>query len=161
SASHQEEHMDTLLSLSNELAGAVERAARAVVAVNARPRIASTGVHWRPGVVVTAEHTVRVEEDITVTAPDGRALAATLAGRAAGRCRRPGGGHQHIRPVATARAGHSSLHRRPRRGRTAGAGTCEPRVPRRRASSGSPAGRCALEARHAGGARADRRQPRA
>ncbi|OLE45056.1 MAG: LuxR family transcriptional regulator, partial [Cyanobacteria bacterium 13_1_40CM_2_61_4] len=73
--------METLLSLSNDLAGAVERAARAVVAVHARPRLASTGVHWRPGVVVTADHTVRTDDDLRVTRPDGRTVPATLAGR--------------------------------------------------------------------------------
>jgi len=73
--------MDTLLSLSNDLAGAVERTAPAIVTVNARRRLPSTGIHWRPGVIVTADHTVRAEEDITVTTPDGRALPAVLAGR--------------------------------------------------------------------------------
>jgi S1-C subfamily serine protease len=73
--------MDALLSLSNDLAGAVERAAPAVVAVHARRRLPSTGIHWRPGIVVTAEHTVRVSEDITVTMADGRSLPAELAGR--------------------------------------------------------------------------------
>ena len=65
--------MDTLLSLSNDLAGAVERTAPAIVTVHARRRLPSTGIHWRPGVIVTADHTVRAEEDITVTTPDGRA----------------------------------------------------------------------------------------
>jgi S1-C subfamily serine protease len=73
--------MEALLSLSNDLAGAVERAAPSVVAVNARRRLPSTGIHWRPGVVVTADHTVRTEEDITVATADGRSLAARLAGR--------------------------------------------------------------------------------
>jgi S1-C subfamily serine protease len=72
--------MDALLSLSNDLAAAVERAAPAVVAVHAR-RLPSTGIHWRPGIVVTAEHTVRTAEDITVTVADGRSLPAVLAGR--------------------------------------------------------------------------------
>jgi len=73
--------MDALLSLSNDLAAAVERAAPAVVAVHARRRLPSTGIHWRPGIVVTAEHTVRTAEDITVTMADGRSLPAVLAGR--------------------------------------------------------------------------------
>lgn len=73
--------MDALLSLSNDLAAAVERAAPAVVAVHARRRLPSTGIHWRPGIVVTAEHTVRTSEDITVTMADGRSLPAELAGR--------------------------------------------------------------------------------
>jgi S1-C subfamily serine protease len=73
--------MTTLLSLSNELAEAVERVAGAVVAVNARPRLPSTGVHWRPGFIVTADHTVRSDEDITIARADGRTAAASLIGR--------------------------------------------------------------------------------
>lgn len=73
--------MSMLLSLSNDLAAAVEQAARSVVTVKARPRIPSSGIHWRPGVIVTADHTVRSAEDITVVRPDGRTVSATLAGR--------------------------------------------------------------------------------
>ena len=50
--------MEALLSLSNELAGAVERIAPSIVAVHARRRLPSTGIHWRPGIVVTACHNV-------------------------------------------------------------------------------------------------------
>ncbi|MBI1744530.1 trypsin-like peptidase domain-containing protein [Candidatus Acetothermia bacterium] len=71
----------TLLALSNDLAGAVERAGRAVVAVNARHRLPSSGLHWRSGVIVTADHTVKRDEEITVTLPDGSAVPAALAGR--------------------------------------------------------------------------------
>jgi len=70
-----------LVALSNELAAAVEQAGRAVVAVNARPRFASSGVVWRPGVIVTAEHTIRRREEIGITLADGRSTSATLAGR--------------------------------------------------------------------------------
>src|ERR1022692_3527352 len=73
-----------LVALSNELAGAVEQAGRVVVAVNARPRFSSSGVLWRPGVIVTAEHAIRRREDIGITLPDGRTTSATLAGRDAG-----------------------------------------------------------------------------
>lgn len=73
--------MNALTSLSSELAAAVEQVAGAVVAVNARPRLPSTGVHWRPGIIVTADHTVRSEEDLTVVRSDGRTIAATLVGR--------------------------------------------------------------------------------
>lgn len=75
---------DALVALSNDLAGAVERAGRAVVSVHARRRIPSSGIHWRPGVVVAANHTVRKDEDITVTLGGGETVAATLAGRDAG-----------------------------------------------------------------------------
>jgi S1-C subfamily serine protease len=73
--------MNGLQSLSNDLAAAVERAGRAVFAVNGRARLGSTGVHWRPGLVVTADHTVHVDEEVTITGPDGRALTARVAGR--------------------------------------------------------------------------------
>lgn len=73
--------MQTLLSFSNDLATAVEHAARSIVAVHARPRLPSTGVHWRPGIIVTAEHTVRMEEEIRVTWSDGRAAPASIVAR--------------------------------------------------------------------------------
>lgn len=73
-----------LAALSNDLAAAVERAGKSVVAVHARPRFSSAGVIWRPGVIVTAEHTVRREEEITVTLPDGTDRPVTLAGADAG-----------------------------------------------------------------------------
>jgi S1-C subfamily serine protease len=69
-----------LAALSQELAAAVAAAAKHVVAVHARPRFSSSGVFWRPGVIVTAEHTVRRDEEITVTLPDGSTIPATLAG---------------------------------------------------------------------------------
>ena len=74
-----------LAALSNEIASAVEQAGRNVVAVHARPRFSSSGVVWRPGVIVTAEHTVRREEEITVTLPDGATVPATLSGAEIGR----------------------------------------------------------------------------
>src|SRR5215207_7775825 len=71
----------SLLALSNGLAGAVERAGGSLVAINARERIPSSGVLWRDGVVVTADHTVKREEEITIALPDGGTVPATLAGR--------------------------------------------------------------------------------
>jgi S1-C subfamily serine protease len=70
-----------LQSLSTELADAVAAAGRAVVAITARRRIPSSGVHWRPGVVVATNHTIRRDENISVTLPDGSTAAASLAGR--------------------------------------------------------------------------------
>ncbi len=70
-----------LTSLSSELAAAVAQAGRSVVAVNARPRFGASGVLWRPGIVVTAEHAIRRRDEIGITLPDGRATSATLAGR--------------------------------------------------------------------------------
>ena len=50
---------NALVALSDELAATVERASRYVVSVHGRPRISSSGVWWKKGVVVTAEHTLR------------------------------------------------------------------------------------------------------
>jgi S1-C subfamily serine protease len=71
----------SLVSLSNELASLVERSASSIVAVHGRPRFNSSGVHWSPGVVVTAEHTLRFDENIIVTTGKGEKLAAEIAGR--------------------------------------------------------------------------------
>src|SRR2546426_4212676 len=79
----------TLATLSEQLADAVATAGAALVAVHARPRLPSTGVHWKDGVVVTTEGTIRREDEIGVTLPDGRRIPATLAGR--GRGPRPPG----------------------------------------------------------------------
>jgi S1-C subfamily serine protease len=71
----------TLLSLSNDLAAAVAKASESVVAIHARPRTPSSGVVWRPGVVVTTDHTTERDEDITLTLPGGQTAQAALAGR--------------------------------------------------------------------------------
>ncbi len=73
-----------MAALSNELAAAVERTGKSVVAVHARPRFASSGVFWRPGIIVTAEHAIRREDDIRVTLPDGSNVTASLVGSDAG-----------------------------------------------------------------------------
>src|SRR5262245_29196041 len=73
--------MNDLISLSNGLAAAVSQTSRSVVGVKARPRLGSTGVHWRPGLVVTADHTVRADDDIVLTRPDGGSVRAAIAGR--------------------------------------------------------------------------------
>ena len=69
-----------IAALSDQLADAVAAAGASLVAVHARPRLPSTGVHWKDGVVVTTEGTVRQDDDITVTLPDGRRIPATLTG---------------------------------------------------------------------------------
>ena len=77
---------DSMLArFSDDLAGAVERAGAAVVTINARRRMPATGIVWDvDGTVVTANHVVERDEEITVGLPDGREVAATLIGRDAG-----------------------------------------------------------------------------
>lgn len=74
----------SLVSLSNELAKLVEEFQPHVVAVHGRAHYPSSGVLWRPGVIVTADHTVTEDEDIQVTLPSGKRVDATLAGRDSG-----------------------------------------------------------------------------
>jgi S1-C subfamily serine protease len=71
----------SLVSLSNELASVVEQSSAPVVAVYARPRFNSSGVHWSPGILVTAEHTIRHDEDVIVTTGTGEKFAAEVIGR--------------------------------------------------------------------------------
>lgn len=70
-----------LVELSNALASATERAAASAVAVHTEPRGSSSGVIWRDGLIVTAEHALRRDEEIEVTLPGDRVASATLAGR--------------------------------------------------------------------------------
>src|SRR5215467_13249005 len=70
-----------LIALSNALAQATSRAAAHTVAVHTEARGSSSGVMWRPGVIVTAEHALRRDEEIQITLPNGRVVSATLAGR--------------------------------------------------------------------------------
>lgn len=70
-----------LLSLSNHLATMVEQSGPAIVGINSHPRAAASGVHWRPGVIVTAEHTLRRDDEVRVITASGEELKAELAGR--------------------------------------------------------------------------------
>jgi S1-C subfamily serine protease len=74
----------TLRALSDDLTTAVESASRSIVAIHARPRIAASGIYWRDGVVVAASHTIRKEQEIAVTLPNGTRATANLVGRDGG-----------------------------------------------------------------------------
>jgi S1-C subfamily serine protease len=75
------ESNDPLFALSAAGAQLVERAAKAVVAVHHGGRGTISGIHWRSGVIVTAEEMLEQEKDITVTLPGGRQVTTALAGR--------------------------------------------------------------------------------
>jgi len=76
---------EALIELSNALAAATARAAAHTVAVHGSPRGSSSGVVWRAGVIVTAEHALRSDEEIRITLPDQRpehrVVSATVVGR--------------------------------------------------------------------------------
>ena len=74
--------MPVLSDLSSDLAAIVDAAGRSVVRVEARRRIPASGIIWSAdGTIVTANHVVQREENITVGLPDGSKVGATLAGR--------------------------------------------------------------------------------
>jgi S1-C subfamily serine protease len=75
---------NALTDLSRELSRAVEIGEQALVAVHGRPHIPSSGILWNAGVVVTSDHTLKRDEEITITLPEGRSLPAKLAGRDGG-----------------------------------------------------------------------------
>lgn len=81
STSNSSNSTAALAALSNDLANAVERAGQAVLAIHARHRVPSSGIHWQKGVAVAADHTIKRDEEIQISLPDGRTVPATLAGR--------------------------------------------------------------------------------
>src|SRR5262245_54121792 len=74
--------MATFDSFSQGLADAAELAGGATVLVNARSRLPATGIIFKPGLVLTADHVVEREEEISILFADGSEVSASLAGRA-------------------------------------------------------------------------------
>lgn len=72
---------NALTDFSNGLTAAVETAGASTVTVDARKRYPASGIAYAGDLVLTADHVVTREEDIKVILPDGRSLAATIAGR--------------------------------------------------------------------------------
>src|SRR5918999_765611 len=110
------EQNNSWFALSQGLAAAVERVSPSIVAIDARPRVRTSGVVWRPGIVVSTNHTIRRDDEITVTLHDGRSLLAALVGRDSGTdlavLRIEDGGDQpiaQIRDAAELRVGHFVL----------------------------------------------------
>jgi S1-C subfamily serine protease len=67
--------------LSNQMADAVERASSSLVLVNGRSRQPASGIIYTPNLVLTADHVLEREEDLTVQIPDQRTLPAQFVGR--------------------------------------------------------------------------------
>ena len=69
-------------ALSDQLAGAVERAAPGVALVNGRRGLPSSGIIWPGGSwVVTAAHTLERSRDVEIRLHDGSTTTASLVGR--------------------------------------------------------------------------------
>lgn len=73
---------EALKNLSDAMANAVEAVNPSIVSVAARRRLPATGLVYGPGgVIVTANHVVERDEDITVMTHDGEHHSAELVGR--------------------------------------------------------------------------------
>jgi S1-C subfamily serine protease len=59
----------------------VEQAGKSVVAILEGGQSGVSGTVWRSGIVVTAEHTIRGRQELTVILPAGETAKATVAGR--------------------------------------------------------------------------------
>jgi S1-C subfamily serine protease len=70
-----------LTDFSNGLTSAVEKAGASTILVDARKRYPASGIAYADDLVLTADHVVTREDDIKVLLPDGKSLAATIAGR--------------------------------------------------------------------------------
>ncbi len=73
---------EVLRQLSDDLAATVETAGAAIVRVDARRRMPASGIVWSAdGIVVTSNHGVEREDNITIGLPNGESTSATLVGR--------------------------------------------------------------------------------
>jgi S1-C subfamily serine protease len=70
-----------LETISNEFAAAAEQAGGSVVAVHARRWMPTSGIEWKKGVIVTAHHGIKRDEEIKVRLADGKVVTGKLAGR--------------------------------------------------------------------------------
>lgn len=70
-----------LVQLSDALAAAAERGGESTVMVNARRRMPASGIVYTSDQILTANHVVERDEDISVTLPDGTELSAAVLGR--------------------------------------------------------------------------------
>jgi S1-C subfamily serine protease len=109
------ETSSALSAFSEGLAAAVATAGKSVVRVEARQRTPASGVIWSDGLVVTADHVVERDENITVGLADGQKVGATLVGRAQDhdlallRLAAAGGSPATLAPSGGLRAGHLVL----------------------------------------------------
>ena len=72
---------DALAAFSDQIAQLVDRTAPSVVAVHGGSRWSASGIHWRSGVIVTAEEALERDDEIRLTLTGGREVDASLAGR--------------------------------------------------------------------------------
>ncbi len=73
--------MSAFKEFSEGLSAAVEKAGASTITVDARKRYPASGIAYAEDLVLTADHVVTREDNIKILLPDGKSLAATIAGR--------------------------------------------------------------------------------
>lgn len=69
------------IELSNAFSAAAEKAGTFTVLVNARRRMPASGIAFAADLILTANHVVERDEDISVVLADGSEIKASVAGR--------------------------------------------------------------------------------
>src|SRR5258706_1462367 len=72
---------NVLLHFPTAWAAAAEKAGNSTVLVTARRRIPASGIAFAADLILTADHVVQRDEDITITLADGSEVPAKVAGR--------------------------------------------------------------------------------
>ncbi|GAB4431988.1 MAG: trypsin-like peptidase domain-containing protein [Chloroflexi bacterium OHK40] len=72
---------ELLGAISSQMADAVAKAAASMLQVRGRARGPASGIATGDDTVLTADHVLERDDDLSVRAPDGRELPAQLAGR--------------------------------------------------------------------------------
>ena len=70
-----------VVALSNQMADAIERVGPTLVLVNGRARQPASGLVFGPGLVLTADHVLEREDDLTIQTHDKQILPAQFVGR--------------------------------------------------------------------------------
>lgn len=70
-----------LTAFSEALAQAVEKAGKSTVLVNGRHRLPASGIAYAPDLVLTADHVVERDEDISIMLATGETIPVSVAGR--------------------------------------------------------------------------------
>ncbi len=71
----------SMRAFSDALVQAVTRAGASTVLVNGRRRLPASGIVYTPELILTADHVVERDEDISVVLDDGSDVKANIAGR--------------------------------------------------------------------------------
>jgi S1-C subfamily serine protease len=71
----------SLATISDLAADLLDGIAPRLMTIHGRRHGTSSGILWRPGLVVTAEEALEADEDVTVTRPDGSQVTADIIGR--------------------------------------------------------------------------------